>query len=196
MKKANCLCKTWKEMEKLVRPGGSVRFIGVSNFSPKQMEALLAVAKIKPKVHQFELHPYLQQTEFVEWHRKNNITMVGYAPLANTSPYYGGANAENPSRPPILTSNPTLVEIGKATGCSAAQIALAWNLKRGVAVIPKAAKAEHQKENLEVEKCKLTDEDMKKIAGISAKYTGRFNNPCKSMKMPCFEGLAHTGQGL
>jgi len=182
-------------MEKLVRPGGPVRFIGVSNFSPKQMKEVLAAATIKPKVHQFELHPYLQQTEFVEWHEKNGIQVIGYAPLGNTSPYYRSASMENPSHPPILTSNPTLRAIGKERGCSAAQVALAWNIKRGVVVIPKAAKPEHQTENLDVEKCKLTDEDMKKIAEISAQYSGRFNNPCKRIKMPCYEGLTNTSGG-
>jgi alcohol dehydrogenase (NADP+) len=186
-----------KEMEKLIKPGGPTRFIGVSNFSPKQMEEVLAVATIKPKVHQFELHPYLQQTNFVEWHYKNNISVIGYAPLGNTSPYYEPALAVNPTKPPIMTANPTLLAIGQERGCSAAQIALVWNVKRGVAVIPKAVKAEHQAENIQVEKCaiKLTDEDMRKIADISKQYSGRFNNPCKSMKMPCYEGLDHTDQG-
>jgi hypothetical protein len=44
-------------MEKLIKPDGPVRFIGVSNFSPSQMEELLAVATIKPAVHQFESLP-------------------------------------------------------------------------------------------------------------------------------------------
>lgn len=183
-------------MEKLVRPGGPVRFIGVSNFSPKQMDELLAAATIKPKVHQFELHPYLQQTDFVEFHHRNKIPVVGYAPLANTSPYYGFANMENPSRPPLLIHHPILREIAKSKQCSAAQIALVWNMRRNVAVIPKAANPKHQQENIEAfDKCRLTDEDVKKIEGISVKYTGRFNNPCKQMAMPCFEGLANMSEG-
>jgi alcohol dehydrogenase (NADP+) len=189
--------ETWKEMEKLLKPGGPTRFIGVSNMSPKQMEEILAAATIKPAIHQIEMHPYLQQTSFVEWHRKNNVSLIGYAPLGNTSPYYEPAQKENPTNPPIMTANPTLMAIGQERGCSAAQVALAWNVKRGVAVIPKAAKVEHQTENIQAEKCaaKLTGEDMKKITDISKQYSGRFNNPCKNMKMPCYEGLDHTDQG-
>jgi alcohol dehydrogenase (NADP+) len=184
-------------MEKLVRPNGPARFIGVSNFSPKQMEEILAAATIKPKVHQFELHPYLQQRDFVDWHHKNNITVIGYAPLGNTSPYYAQPSKDNPTHPPIMTQNPILLEIAKNRGCaSAAQVALAFNNKRNVAVIPKAAKAEHQAENVQVEKCKLTDDDFKKIVDMSKQYSGRFNNPCKTMmKMPCYEGLDHPDQG-
>ena len=93
-------------MEKLVTPDGPVRHIGVSNFSPKQMDELLATAKIKPAVHQFEAHPYLQQRDFVAWHQQRGIAVVGYAPLANTSPYYAPARismtaprSSTPTRP-------------------------------------------------------------------------------------------------
>ncbi len=183
-------------MEKLVTPGGPVRYIGVSNFSPKQMDELLATAKIKPVVHQFETHPYLQQRNFVAWHQQRGIAVVGYAPLANTSPYYAPARNSNPSHAPVLIVNPVILEVARARGCSGAQVALAWNLRRGVGVIPKAGQPSHQTENVRTfDKCKLTDEDAKKIDGMAAKWTGRFNNPCKSMRMPCFEGLEEPTLG-
>lgn len=183
---------TWKAMEKLVGP--KVRYIGVSNFSPKQMEEVLAAASVRPKIHQFELHPYLQQTEFLDWHKKNNITVTGYAPLGNTSPYYA-----QPGRrfPPILR-NPVIQEISKARGCTEAQTVLAWNMKRGVAVIPKASQVVHQKDNITAyDKCKLTDEDMAKIAGMSTQWAGRMNNPCRNFnpRMPCYEGLQDPSSG-
>ena len=51
-------------MERLV--GRGTRFIGMANFSPKQVDDVLKVATVKPKVLQVELHPYLPQTEFVK----------------------------------------------------------------------------------------------------------------------------------
>jgi alcohol dehydrogenase (NADP+) len=185
-------------MEKLVKPDGQVRFIGISNYSPKQLDALLAVATIKPKVHQFELHPYLQQNDFVKSHHEKNISMMAYAPLGNTSPFYAFANMENPTHPPILTNNPTMRAIGKEIGCSAAQVALAWNLRRGVSVIPKAIGENHQVENIKVlDKCvpKLTDEHVQKIETISKQYIGRMNNPCWRWSIACFEGLQVPNQG-
>jgi diketogulonate reductase-like aldo/keto reductase len=89
-----------------------------------------------------------------------------------------------------------MVDIAKARGCTPAQVSLAWNIKRNVAVIPKAAQTAHQIENAAtIGKCNLTDEDMQKIAGISAKWSSRYNNPCKRPKMPCFQGLAHPNLG-
>jgi alcohol dehydrogenase (NADP+) len=184
-------------MEKLVRPNGPVRYIGVSNLCPSQMNELLASATIRPKVHQFELHPYLQQSDWLDFHLKNNITVTGYAPLGNTSPYYRFASNNNPTKPPILLDNPVIQEIAKARGCTGAQVSLAWNMKRGVAVIPKSSHLARQKENMEaLKRCKLTDEDSKKIQGISAKWAGRFNNPCKMIGMKCFAGLYGPDQGI
>jgi diketogulonate reductase-like aldo/keto reductase len=186
--------QTWKRMEKLVKPDGPVRFIGVSNFSPTQMEELLAAATVRPAVHQFELHPYLPQASFVEWHRKARIPITGYAPLGNTSPYYAAAARES-GAPPLLT-HPVIAEVAAERKCSPAQVVLSWNMKRGVAVIPKAAQTVHIKENSKAMDCRLTDEDSTKINGISAKYLGRFNNPCKRIKMPCFQGLELPTQGV
>jgi alcohol dehydrogenase (NADP+) len=183
-------------MEKLVKPNGPVRHIGISNHSPKQLDALLKAATIRPKVHQMELHPYLQQQDVVQWHHDNNITVVAYAPLGNTSPSYSYANDENPTHPPILLDHPTMKEIGQQRGCSAAQVALAWNMRRGVAVIPKALQEQHQVENINaLEKCKLTDEDIKKIEAISKKYIGRFNNTCWRWSIKCYEGLIAADEG-
>jgi len=166
----------------------------VSNFSPSQMEELLPVATIKPAVHQFELHPYLPQTTFLDWHRKNNVSVTGYAPLANTSPYYGFAARQN-GAPPLLT-HPVITEVASTRKCSPAQVVLAWNLKRGVAVIPKAVQETHIKENAKAGECQLTDDDSTKINGISSKNLGRFNNPCKRFKLQCFQGLDVPTQGL
>jgi alcohol dehydrogenase (NADP+) len=68
----------WKGMEKLVRPTKGTRFIGISNFNPKQLEDLLKTATIKPKVHQFELHPYLQQPDYIKKNLDLGISVTAY----------------------------------------------------------------------------------------------------------------------
>src|ERR1700760_711275 len=94
-------------MEPLVRPKRGTRFIGISNFNPKQLDDLLKVAKIKPAVHQFESHPYLPQSDYVEYNMKQGIAVTGYAPLGNTNPVYGEAGKK---APPLL-SHPVIEEI-------------------------------------------------------------------------------------
>lgn len=53
---------TWTAMEKLYE-SGKARAIGVSNFSSKKLEDLLAIARVPPVVDQVECHPVWQQTK-------------------------------------------------------------------------------------------------------------------------------------
>lgn len=85
---------TWKRMEPLV--GKGTRFIGIANHSPSMVEAVIKAATVKPKIHQFEGHPYLRQDDFIQTNFKHNITVVNYAPLANTSPTYAATGAGAP----------------------------------------------------------------------------------------------------
>jgi len=184
-------------MQTLVRSTGPrTRYIGISNFSPTQLDELLASnPTIRPKAHQMELHPYLQQSAWVARHKAENITVVAYAPLGNTSPSYQSAFA-NPSargekRPMPLLTNPVIKDIAGQRGCTPAQVTLSFNMRRNVAVIPKTVHLDRQKENMAArEKCVLNDEDMDKITGMGKTYGwSRFNNPCALMRMNCYAGL-------
>jgi alcohol dehydrogenase (NADP+) len=160
--------ETWKKMQKLIRPGNSkTRHIGISNFSPQQVDDLMKLEGIKPQFHEFELHPYLQQSGWVEENLKRNITIIGYAPLGNTQTKASmGVSVDRNAVPPILESD-LITGIAKARGCTPAQVVLAWNLKRNIVVIPKASQELHQKENIATwNTCKLTDEDVGKFKSI------------------------------
>jgi alcohol dehydrogenase (NADP+) len=173
----------WTEMEKLVRPVNGTRFIGLSNHSPDQVSSILANATIKPRFHQFELHPYLQQQDWVQQNFKHGITVTGYAPLSNTNPVHNLAVSDKASNSaPIIVNTPTVKKIAEARGCSPAQVVLAWNLARNVVVIPKAARVEHQKENIAtLEKCKLTETDVKEVNAL--------NIPLRLYQNACGYGL-------
>jgi alcohol dehydrogenase (NADP+) len=160
--------ETWKSMQKLVRPVKGARFIGVSNFGPGQIDDLMKLDGIKPQFHQFELHPYLQQSNWVEENFKRNITVVGYVPLGNTQREASmGVSVDRNAVKALLTTD-VVRSIAKARGCSPAQVVLAWNLHRKVVVIPKASQVVHQKENLAtLDQCKLTDDDAAKIKTIT-----------------------------
>jgi alcohol dehydrogenase (NADP+) len=142
----------------------------------------MANATIKPKVHQFELHPYLQQADWVEENHKYGITVTGYAPLGNTNPIHTlGVSGSDGNRAPPLFAHPVIKDVAAARSCSPAQVVLAWNMRRKVVVIPKAAQVEHQKENIvALDRCKITDEDAKKIDGIRAATEVRlYENICR-----------------
>jgi diketogulonate reductase-like aldo/keto reductase len=105
-------------MEKLQR-AGKAKAIGISNFSKQETTRILNECTIVPAVHQLELHPWLQQTSFVDFLKGKGIHVTQYSSLGNQNEIYGGR--EKIGR---LVDDETLVKIGKKYGKSGAQIAL------------------------------------------------------------------------
>jgi alcohol dehydrogenase (NADP+) len=180
-------------MEKLIRPNGPTRYIGVANLGPKPLDELLKGATLKPLVHQFEIHPYLQQRDWVKKNKEMNFTVMAYAPLGNTSPTYREsiyANKESYGDLPMLLEHDVIKTIATRRKCTPAQVVLSWNLRLGQAIIPKSVQLDRQKENFASTNCKLTDEDDKDIAGIETKHgPRRLLNICGLFNLMCYEGL-------
>lgn len=73
--------ETWKAMERLYKEG-QVKAIGVSNFLPHHLEALMEEADIMPMVNQLEINPRYHQTETVAFCREHGILVESWGPLA------------------------------------------------------------------------------------------------------------------
>lgn len=162
---------TYKAMEVLVKKG-KTKAIGISNFSRAEVERLLKETSIVPAAHQLEMHPYLAQHEFADWHKTKGIHLTQYSPLGNQNPIY--TKGKEMSK---LIDDPLLVEIGKAYGKSGAQVALAWGVAKGHSVIPKSKTASRIKANFESD-FSLKPEEIQKIDGLDKKL--RFNDPSES----------------
>ncbi|MGH8112928.1 MAG: aldo/keto reductase, partial [Rhodanobacteraceae bacterium] len=164
--------ETWRAMEACV-DRGLARHIGVSNFSAAKLERLLDGERIKPAMNQVELHPYLQQNELVEFCGEHGIHVTAYSPLGSGDRPKGMKAADEPS----LLDEPTIAGIAQRHSVSPAQILIAWALARGTAVIPKAVKRDHIRQNLEAAKLELTAADMDAIARLDRQrryFTGSF----------------------
>ncbi|KAK5174776.1 uncharacterized protein LTR77_001859 [Saxophila tyrrhenica] len=172
---------TWGAMV-LLKDKGKARHIGVSNFSPHQMEDLLKNTSVVPAVHQMELHPYLQQSDFVEWHSKHGIHVTAYSPLAGTNPTYDTGNFTQ------LLNNTVVTKIASKRDCTPAQVLLAWGMGRGTSVIPKTSHFERVKENFGSLECELKDKDVEKIDKLGKAHK-RYNNPSKSWGLDLYEDL-------
>ena len=59
-----------------------------------------------------------------------------------------------------------LTKIGEKYGKGAGQVALRWNMQRGVVVIPKSTHKERMEQNIDVFDFSLTDEEMAEIAAL------------------------------
>ena len=176
--------ETWHAMTALLKTG-KVRHVGISNFSPAQLSALLTNSTTRPSAHQMELHPYLPQTAWLLYHAAHNIHVTAYSPLGNANPTYGPPQKDDP---PLLLDNDVIRSIAKTRACTPATVALAWGLGRGTSVIPKSRHLERIRENFKAPGCVLEYSDWKALEGIGEKST-RFNNPGKSWGVKLYDGL-------
>ncbi|MGI0106343.1 aldo/keto reductase [Salinimicrobium sp. WS361] len=166
------IIETWNAMIE-AKKQGLVKHIGVSNFSSKKLDDLMSQTTETPEMNQVELHPFLPQSELIQFCRENNIHNTAYSPLGS-----GDRSAQMKAEDePSLLEEPAIVEIAEKHNVSPAQVLIKWAVSRGTAVIPKSTTGKHIISNLESINVKLDEEDLKKIAGIERHFryvTGEF----------------------
>ncbi|WP_349607351.1 2,5-didehydrogluconate reductase DkgB [Cupriavidus sp. DF5525] len=133
------------------RAAGLTRAIGVSNFTIAHLQqAIDAVGADQIATQQVEMHPFLQNRKLADFTRSQGIHITAYMPLA-----YGK-----------VMQDPVLQRIAQAHDASPAQVALAWLLQQGYAVIPSSTKRANLEGNLAAASLRLSDEEMAAIAGL------------------------------
>ena len=157
--------EAYRALETLLADG-KVRAIGVSNFMPDHLDRLLSVATVVPAVNQIEVHPYFQQRALQRVHAEHGIATQAWSPIGGITSYRGMEKRS--------FDDPTLLEIARQYGKSAAQVMLRWHLQEGRSAIPKSVKPERITENFDVFDFELTREQ---IAAIDALDTGVRGGP-------------------
>jgi diketogulonate reductase-like aldo/keto reductase len=155
----------YRALEKLLADG-RVRAIGVSNFMPAHLDRLLDETSVVPAVNQIELHPYFQQSALQRVHETHGIATQAWSPIGGITSYRGMEKRS--------FDDPTLLEIARQYGKSAAQVMLRWHLQEGRSAIPKSVKRARIAENFDVFDFELTREQ---IATIDALDTGVRGGP-------------------
>ena len=138
----------WLRMEEIYT-SGKAKSIGVSNYTVKHLEELLATCKVRPAVNQVELHVFLQQPELIKYCQEQGIVVEAYSPLAHG---YG-------------LDNPVIVEMAKKHGKSPAQIMLRWCIDIGAVPLPKSTHPGRIQSNADIFDFSL---DKKDLACLSA----------------------------
>ena len=141
----------YRLMEKAYKEG-KVKAIGLSNFTPAQIQEILDLCEVKPAVLQTEVHPYSQEKELKKFLAKEGIVIQAWYPLGH------GDKA--------LREEPLFTELAKKYGKSNTQIILRWHIQAGDIVIPGSKNPDHIKSNLDLFDFTLTDEEMAKIAAM------------------------------
>lgn len=141
----------YKAIEELYKEG-RVRAIGVCNFYPDRLMDLVLHSDVIPAVNQVELHPFFQQEKAIDLMKEFGIRPEAWGPFAE------GKHG--------IFTHPVLSAIGRKYGKSAAQVALRWNIQRGVVVIPKSVHKDRIVQNIDIWDFMLSDEDMAEISAL------------------------------
>ena len=146
---------TWRALERLYREG-RVKAIGLSNFMPHHIEALLKTATVMPMVDQIEFHPGLLQPECVDYCHDKGIVVEAWSALGRGATLaHAGLNA-----------------IAARHGKTAAQVVLRWVMQHGVLPLVKSVHAARIRENFGIFDFELSVQDMRVIDGLQAPRIG------------------------
>jgi aldehyde reductase len=156
------LLDTWRAMESLV-DHGRCRAIGLSDVSLDELLPIYESARIKPAVVQVESHPYLPETELLEFCREKGIVFLAFAPLGH-------------GMTPGLLEDPVILAIAARVGKTPAQVLLAWAVQRGTALLTTPKSAARARENFDI--AALPEDAINEINGIQTRQ--RLNEVVKT----------------
>ena len=151
----------YRAMEEAYK-AGKLRAIGVCNCYPQILADICETVEVKPAVNQVELHPFFQQENALALMKEYGVQPEAWGPFAEGN--HG------------IFTHPMLTAIGQKYGKSAAQVALRWNVQRGVTVIPKSIHKERMEQNIDIWDFQLSDEDMAEIAKLDIGHSEIVNH--------------------
>ncbi len=145
--------ETWRAMETLLGDG-KARAIGVSNYTIRHLEELLARARVPPAVDQVEFHPFLHQRGLLDFCRARSIQIEAYAPLVKAQ----------------RMDHPAVLRVARKHRRTAAQVLVRWCLEHEVVTIPKSVHADRIRENAQVFDFALDADDLALLDGLDESY--------------------------
>ncbi len=147
----------WRELETLYAQN-KIRAIGVSNFSPERLIDIIRFNKVKPAVNQIETNVFMQMNEFNDFMKQNGVVHQAWSPLAKR-------------RIQEIIDHPTLKKIGERYKKTPTQIALKFNVQRGISVIPKTVSKQRMIDNADIFDFELSERDMELIRTLDESKT-------------------------
>ncbi|WP_336923475.1 aldo/keto reductase [Aquipuribacter sp. SD81] len=141
--------ETWERLL-AAREDGLVRAVGVSNYSPEQVDELVTASGQAPAVNQVKWSPALHDPAVLAHHRDRGVVVEGYSPFKATD-----------------LADPVLARVAEAHDVSAPQVVLRWHLQHGVVVIPKSVTPERIRANADVFGFELTDDEVRDLDGLA-----------------------------
>lgn len=129
---------------------GLVRSIGVSNFHPHHLDAIIEATGVTPASNQIEMHPSFPQAEQRADDEARGIVTQAWSPIG---------------RGEIFEAAP-VVASARAHDVTPAQVVLRWHLHLGSLPLPKSADARRQQANLQVLGFDLSEAEVEAISAL------------------------------
>ena len=139
----------WPGMER-AQQSGYARSIGVSNFSARELEEVMAAGSVTPAVNQIQFSPFSYRLRLLEACRQRNVAVEAYSPLGT------GRHL----------SKRAVRRIAERVGRTPAQVLLRWGVQHGLPVIPKSTHRERIEENAQIFDFSLSVDDMAELDGL------------------------------
>lgn len=137
--------ETYMEALMEAKSQGLTKHIGVSNFPTdllRKADQIVGPGNIL--TNQVELHPFMQNDAVQAACKSLNIQVTAYMPLAVGK----------------VMEDDTLKRIAVDHDASAAQVAIAWLLHKGIIAIPSTTKTSHLRSNFEAQQLSLSEDEM------------------------------------
>jgi diketogulonate reductase-like aldo/keto reductase len=155
--------EAYRALETLLADG-RVRAIGVSNFMPEHLDALLDSATIVPAVNQVEVHPYFTQPAVQAADAASGIITQAWSPIGGITSYRGTGTS--------TFDDASITTIAAAHGRTPAQVMIRWHLQEGRCAIPKSVRPERIAENFDVFGFELSAEEVKTLDSLDTGVRG------------------------
>jgi diketogulonate reductase-like aldo/keto reductase len=139
----------WPGMQR-AREIGYARSIGVSNFSARELEEVMAAGTVPPAVHQAQFSSLHYWRALLDACRRRNVALEAYSPLGT------GRHL----------ANATMTRTAQRVGRTPAQVLLRWCLQHDVPVVTKSTHRERIHENAQVFDFALPHEDMVELDAL------------------------------
>jgi len=139
----------WPGMER-ARDRGLARSIGVSNYSARELQQVIAAGAVVPAVNQVQFSAVQYRRALLEACLRSGVVLEAYSPLGT------GRHL----------SNKVVAEVAARVGRTPAQVLLRWCVQHGVPVIPKSTHRERISENARIFDFALSDEDMARLDAL------------------------------
>ena len=157
--------EAYRALETLLADG-KVRAIGVSNFMPDHLDALLKQATVVPAVNQVEVHPYFTQQAVQTADAAHGVITQAWSPIGGITSYRGTGTTTS------TFDDPTIGEIAKAHGKTPAQVMIRWHLQEGRSAIPKSVNPTRIAENFDVFDFELTATELTALDALDTGVRG------------------------